>query len=101
MKVPIACTLTSDEQVSRVEEWRALVAEQIGESRRLDDGSLLFRFPPGAELATRVGALAAAEQSCCSFFTFTIRIDGTGTELVVSAPPDAAPIIDDLFAASS
>lgn len=89
--VPIACTLTAEEVPARVAAWRALVTEVVER-----DGSTL-RFPPSPELAARIGALAAAEQSCCSFFTFDIRIDAGGTTLTVGAPEEAQPLVDELL----
>jgi hypothetical protein len=61
------------------------------------DGGLAVRFERDPQLAAEVSALAAAEQACCSFFAFAVRIDHTGTELTVTAPADARPLIDALF----
>jgi hypothetical protein len=41
--------------------------------------------------------LTAAEQDCCQFFAFAITVDTRGIALEVTAPADAAPIVDPLF----
>ena len=87
LPVAVACTLSADQLPGRVEQWHALVAR--ASSR---DGATL-RFPPSPELA----ALAAAEQSCCSFFTFDIRMDATGTTLTVGAPDEASSLVHALL----
>jgi DNA-binding transcriptional MerR regulator len=93
--VAIACTLPADRVDRRVDDWQALSAE-ADEVRRDGDGAVL-RFRPDPALAARVATLAAAEQSCCSFFRFTVRLDATGTELAVEAPPEAASLVDALL----
>lgn len=41
--------------------------------------------------------VAAAEQDCCSFYDFTLRLSQTTLELTVRAPEAAAPLLADLF----
>ncbi|MGH3885307.1 MAG: MerR family transcriptional regulator [Pseudonocardiaceae bacterium] len=89
---PIACTLTGDDQAERVARWRRLLA---GADREGIDGGLLIRLP--AELAGPVAKLAAAEQRCCAFFEFTVRLVGGGLQLRVCAPEEAAPLLTELF----
>lgn len=91
----VACTLSPEQATTRVADWRALLARSSG-SVAVDGGRQL-RFPPDPELAARVGALAAAEQSCCTFFTFVVRIDAAATELTVTAPPEAGALVEALF----
>jgi hypothetical protein len=63
-------------------------------------GGIELRFPPDAALRTEVATLATAEQSCCSFFTFTLHMDHTATVLMITAPADATVLVDALFGAS-
>jgi DNA-binding transcriptional MerR regulator len=93
---PIACTLHPSQMSGRMEHWQAVVARSEGLPQRID-GGLILRFPVDPELAATIGALAAAEQSCCNFFTFQVRMNHTGTELAVIAPTDAAPLVDAMF----
>jgi DNA-binding transcriptional MerR regulator len=93
---PISCTLDFDEMTQRTTDWQQLLAEATSTPTSID-GGVTVRFPADPDLARRVAALVVAEQSCCSFFTFTVRIEHTGTTLTVTAPPDAAHLVDSLF----
>ena len=91
---PIACTLTSTEMMTRVQDWQVLLASA---SRRESlDGGVRVVF--GAD--TPVAALAemvAAEQACCMFLRFALTVDTRGVALEVIAPSDALGIVHDLF----
>jgi len=89
---PIACTLTGDEQAGRVEQWRQLLA---GADVDVIAGGL--RFQLAADLAGRVAELAAAEQRCCAFFEFAMRLQGGGLQFEVRAPAQAAPLLAEVF----
>ncbi|WP_282771726.1 hypothetical protein [Saccharomonospora viridis] len=41
--------------------------------------------------------LAAAEQRCCAFFKFAVRLRDGRVELKVHASPDAAPLLAEVF----
>lgn len=102
--IPIACTLTADATADRVGDWDQLLAEQSGTPvRQVGDvtGSVTVRFPPDPRLVRTAAELASAEQACCAFIAFTLRIDRTGTELTASAPLDGLPIIDALLGANA
>lgn len=92
-KPPIACTLTGVQQADRIEEWRRLLSQAV--DREPVEGGLAFRFPAG--LAGQVADLAAAEQQCCMFFEFTLRLVGGELRLEVRAPDDAAPLLATAF----
>src|SRR6476659_10696349 len=83
----IACTLTAEHIESRVADWHALTSQAL--RRDAVDGGVRLRFPPGTALASEVARLAVAEQACCTFFEFTVRIGPRGTELEVRAPAEA------------
>jgi len=91
-EIPIACTLTATGQAVRVDQWRALLH---GAAREPVDGGV--RISLDAELAGQVAALAAAEQQCCAFFDFTLRLTGGRLWFEVRAPADAAPLHAELF----
>ncbi|WP_407836163.1 heavy metal-responsive transcriptional regulator [Streptomyces sp. DSM 116496] len=94
-EAPVACTLGGPELEGRTQEWRQLV-EQAETREEIPDG-LRLTFPATAELAGRVAALAAAEQSCCAFFDFTLHLSPAALELTVCAPEAGAPLLADLF----
>ncbi|WP_458083701.1 hypothetical protein [Streptomyces malaysiensis] len=58
------------------------------------------RAGAGPGLAAEVAALAAAEQSCCAFFDFTLRLAPDALQLDVRAPAGAAEMPADLFGVS-
>jgi hypothetical protein len=92
---PFACTLERDAVPQRIDDWRRLFAHAVRHERR-DDG-VVVTFPPGVAHAASVAELAAAENSCCSFFSFTIAIDHTGTTLMITTPADASELAAALF----
>lgn len=93
---PIACTLTGPEQVSRAGQWQRLLARA---RRRVPiEGGVRIHLPAGA--AGPAAELAAAEQSCCAFFGFTLRLAGPELLLEVTAPAEAAPLLAGLFGVS-
>ncbi|MFB7187030.1 hypothetical protein ACFC0C_19790 [Streptomyces sp. NPDC056178] len=94
----MACTLGGSELEGRTQEWRQLVG-QAATRDEIPDG-LRLTFPPTAELAGRVAALAAAEQGCCAFFDITLHLTPAALELAVCAPEAAAPLLADLFGAT-
>lgn len=95
---PIACTLDPSAAVDRVAEWHAILDHATARIVN-DDGSRRVVFGEAVD----VGALArlvASEQDCCSFFSFSITVDGTGVTLDVRAPDAGAPLVDALFAST-
>lgn len=89
---PIACTLASNDQADRIAHWQQLLADARAETI---EGGLRFHLP--AELAGRVAELAAAEQRCCAFFDFALRLDSAGLRFEVRAPAEAAPLLAEVF----
>lgn len=70
---PIVCDMTDapDTAVERLAEYQALFANSlIGRERTA--GGIRFRFRDEPGLEDHVRDLAAREQACCAFFTFTI-----------------------------
>jgi DNA-binding transcriptional MerR regulator len=93
--VPVACTLGAADQPGRLAAWTELLAAV--QHREPIEGGLRLGFAPDPEFAGRLADLATREQQCCSFFTFTLRVTGEAVELDVTAPPDAADVVADLF----
>ncbi|AUA16636.1 HTH-type transcriptional regulator ZntR [Streptomyces malaysiensis subsp. malaysiensis] len=98
-RAPVACTLGGTELGERTERWRTLVGR--AERREPIPDGLRLVFSSGAGtgpgLAAEVAALAAAEQSCCAFFDFTLRLAPDALQLDVRAPEGAAEMLADLF----
>jgi MerR family transcriptional regulator, copper efflux regulator len=93
---PIACTLSGPDQAERVRQWQRLLA---GATTEVLDGGVLVRLP--AESAAAVAELAVAEQRCCPFFAFTLRLTGERVELDVRVPAGAEPLLAELFGRQS
>ena len=92
---PIACTLSPADIPQRLADWQEVV--RTSEARESTDGGIRLRLPPDTDVAA-VAALAAAEQSCCRFFTFKLTIGAT-TTLDITGPSDALPAIEALVGA--
>jgi MerR family copper efflux transcriptional regulator len=95
LEVPVACTLGAADQPGRLAAWTELLAAV--QHREPIAGGLRLVFAPDPAFAGRLADLATREQQCCSFFTFTLRLTGQTVELDVTAPPDAAGVVADLF----
>jgi hypothetical protein len=80
--------------VEPLDEWNALLQDVV-DRHGLDDG-LRLEFQPGTDV-TEIARLAAAEQTCCRFFDFTLTIDSRGIALEVHAPPDGQTVLAGLF----
>lgn len=89
---PVACSLTSDAIGERAEQWQQLIRgaeyEEIPDGRRLT-------LP--VKHAGAVAGLAAAEQQCCPFFDFRLRLDGSVLYLEVRAPAEGAALLGGMF----
>lgn len=97
---PVACTLSADVVPDRLDDWSQLLAQRsTAPVRRVGDGtgSVTVRFPPDPTLTRTAAGLVAAEQACCTFIAFSLRIDQTGTELTATTALDGLPVIDALF----
>jgi MerR family transcriptional regulator, copper efflux regulator len=100
--VPIACTLPAGDMSARLDEWKELLAgkqdllQGVTARRALADGGVRLEFGPGSDVA-KIARLAAAEQSCCRFFSFSLVIDTRGIALEVHAPPAGRPVLIALF----
>jgi hypothetical protein len=54
-------------------------------------------FAPDPRVAAEVARLAVAEQACCSFFDFTVRVSGGELHLEVRGAQEVQEIISALF----
>ncbi|WP_262062860.1 MerR family transcriptional regulator [Streptomyces sp. STR69] len=98
-QAPVACTLDGSRLGERTGQWRRL-AQQATSREEIPDG-LQLAFPSTPELASEVASLAAAEQDCCAFFDFTLRLAPTELVLVVRAPETAGSLMAELFEAKT
>ncbi|NUR62695.1 MAG: hypothetical protein HOV87_29180 [Catenulispora sp.] len=99
--VPQVCTLPTVEQPLRVAQFDALFAEAVTGVERVgpDRVRLALRAEPG--VAGRAAELAAAETTCCSFFTFQLAASGGELTLDIEVPGRHVEVLDALAARAS
>ncbi len=76
--VPIVCDMTQapDTEGDRLAEYQDLIAQALLARERTVEG-FRFRFRDDDGIEPWVRDLAAREQACCAFFTFTVtRVGG-------------------------
>jgi hypothetical protein len=86
-QLPIACTLGPSDGAERMRRWRALV-NRGGPIVTRDGPVLQLRFRPSARTPGELAWLAAAEQDCCAFVTWTVVEDDGNPVLRIVADPD-------------
>ena len=94
-EVPIACTLEPGAMPDRLSDW-SNVLDHATSRQQTGDGVLRIEFDSHVDVA-ELARLVAAEQHCCTFFSFAVTVDHRGTALEVRAPADAAAIVTELF----
>lgn len=94
---PVACSLAAADVPDRVTDWQTLVARAV--HREQVDGGVALDLDAAPGLAAEVARLAAAEQECCTFFDFTVRLTPGRVRLEVRAPADAADVVTAMFGA--
>lgn len=95
MRIPIACTLTADGAVDRIEEWRAFLATSTGTVERSNAQQLRIRLIASAGVLDRAVDLAQREKECCAFFDFAVAREAEAFWLRVRVPPEASGTLDD------
>ena len=95
---PIACSLSATELPVRLAQIAelgrdALVEVELGETHAT------LRFAAGPGVRERVVSVVAAEAACCSFLTMRVSDEPGAVLLDITAPDDAAPVLDELVAA--
>lgn len=95
--LPLACTLGPEDGRSRMLRWQRL-HETAGPVAHLDAGRLEVRYRSGPGVQAELTDLAAAEQTCCSFATWSVsEVDGQPV-LYVVAPADRPEAVEPIAA---
>ena len=92
----IACSLGHEDMTERIADWHAVLASV--DDRTSIDGGIRLTFKSDADVA-ELARLARAEWACCSFFAFSITVDGRGTALEVRAPDTGGDLVTSVFGA--
>ena len=101
--LPLACALGPEDGRSRLLRWQRL-HEAAGPVAHLDGGVLEVRYEPGPGVKAELAELAAAEQTCCSFATWSVsEVEGHPVLHVMSptGTPEAVAAVAALFGAGS
>ena len=96
---PIACSLDPDAMHGRIDDWRRIVARAV--TRTAVGGGVALQFPADAGTAAELARLAVAEQQCCAFFDFRIRLAGPVIEFEVRSPDEASEVVAAMFGVPS
>lgn len=94
---PQACTLPTAEQPLRVAEFDSLFSQVVRSVTRPRPDLLRLGLTRDPETAARAAELAARENQCCTFFTFTLTFSEELT-LDVAVPAEHVPVLDALAA---
>jgi hypothetical protein len=100
--LPWACALGPDEGPARLLRWKRL-QENASPVAHVRDGHVEVRYQPAPGVLEELTALAAAEQTCCSFVAWAVTTIEGRPVLRVTAPtqdPDAVEPIAALFNAA-
>ena len=92
--VAIACSLSTGELRTRLEEWQELL-RQVTERQSIEGGLRLTLSRSAARAA--IADLAIREHACCPFLDFTVDSDTEAPVLEVRGPPAAEGIIRELL----
>jgi hypothetical protein len=97
-ELPIACSLSAAELSARLAAMTDLGRSALVGVERSRSTAVL-RFRSGGQTSERLAAIVAAEARCCRFLDMTVSETGDALALTITAPPDAAPVLDELVAA--
>jgi hypothetical protein len=72
--LPIACSLSRDEQAARHEELTNGIFKAVEQVQELADG-YAFRFPGEVSRVSQLTEFIVTERACCPFFTFELAFE--------------------------
>ncbi|MFP3915192.1 MAG: MerR family transcriptional regulator [Actinomycetota bacterium] len=90
----VSCTLEPERVEERTGDWNE-VAHQARGHEALPTG-IRLRFTRNVDVAA-LAALAADEQACCDFFSFSIGVRSGEVTLDVTGPDEVQPVIQAMF----
>lgn len=93
-----ACTLPSADRPLRVADFDALFAAHLREVVRPTTTRARLVMAGGDDVADRVRRLAAAESTCCTFYSFTVTERPDAVDLDITVPEAYADVLAGLTA---
>jgi hypothetical protein len=95
-ELPVACSLTAEEQIDRAGELRELADRALVERRR-EAGRVVLRFKAGPAVEEQIEDLARRERECCPFLEISVERDEDLVALSIGAGPDADAALDAFY----
>jgi hypothetical protein len=98
------CSLACSLSPAALTDRRAMTGRLIARAAApgsLIDGGIRVRFVAGSGIDAELRALVALEAECRSFLTMIVITEGRHLTLDITGPPDAMPVIRELFAMTS
>jgi hypothetical protein len=91
VKVPIACTLSTNAAEDRLGEWQAAYAlvDEVDAAPCV----VRLRLSDDDQALLHVVDLAQREKQCCAFFDFSIELDGSRRWLRITVPEEASDVL--------
>jgi hypothetical protein len=96
VELPVACSLTADEQADRAGELRELAGRALAERRR-EPGRVVLSFKAGPGVEKQVEDLARRERECCPFLKISVARDEDLVALSIGAGPDSDAALDAFY----
>jgi methylaspartate ammonia-lyase len=94
--LPIACTLTGDELLARLDEIRDLSRHAL-RAKTTDGTHAVLSFDPAPGVRDRLATIVAAEARCCAFLTMQLADEPDALTLTIDAPADAEAVLEELL----
>ena len=95
--LPVACSLSGQDQTERLRELASLASRVLGAEPTGGGGSLV-RFRPDGDTQSQLARIVAAERECCPFLDLSLTEDRSNLTLSIEGPEDARPVIAEIVA---
>lgn len=99
-ELPIACSLDATQMRERGLLLHRIAAAGMTSAERVGD-ALELRFSATREMRRDLEQFVELERVCCPFLSFSFDTEGDATVLSISAPENAAPILDAMYFAAT
>ena len=93
--LPIACSLSGQDQTERLREFASLSSRVLGAESTGGGGSLV-RFRLDGDVQSQLTRIVAAERECCPFLDLSLTEDRSTLTLSIEGPEDAQPVITEI-----
>jgi hypothetical protein len=98
--LPIACSLSAEEQSKRLLEMAALSDRVLG-VHPSGDRDTIVEFRGDLETKARLERIVDAERECCPFLELALSDHGSKLAVSISGPEGAEPVIQEMVGAFS